>query len=65
MSVRPKKIRVTSLTRNYVKSLEVALVRAAMEHGHKWGCSAARGLDSECTCGWVAVKQLARSIQNA
>lgn len=44
-------------------ALRDALVRAVNKHGHEWGCSGGRGLDSECTCGWVEIKVMAKTYE--
>lgn len=35
-----------------------ALVRAFENHGHEYFCSAARGMESDCHCGWLEVREL-------
>ncbi len=42
--------------------LEKAFLRAYSDHGHRYNCSAARGSESDCTCGWLEVMQLAKSL---
>ena len=42
-----------------VANLRRALLRAVKAHGHDWNCSAARGMEHDCHCGWVEVKKLA------
>ena len=36
-----------------------ALNRAVWEHGHRNDCSAARGMESDCHCGWTEIRKLA------
>jgi hypothetical protein len=45
-----------------IVGLADALVLAVERQGHKWGCSAGRGMERDCTCGWTDVKELAKSI---
>jgi hypothetical protein len=45
-----------------IVELADALVLAVIRQGHKWGCSAGRGMERDCTCGWTEVKELAKSI---
>lgn len=42
-------------------ALRDALQRAFKEHGHKYNCSAARGMERDCTCGWLEVRDLVKS----
>lgn len=37
-----------------------ALILAVEKQGHAWGCSAGRGMERDCTCGWTDVKALAK-----
>lgn len=46
-----------------IKELEKALKRAVEKHGHDFHCSASRGLESECHCGWVEIKAMAKAIK--
>ena len=39
--------------------LQQALVRAVTQHGHHYQCSAVRGMERDCHCGWLEVKALA------
>lgn len=41
------------------KALKAALRRAVKSHGHEYNCSAAHGMERDCTCGWLEVRQLA------
>lgn len=41
-------------------ALRDALKRAVKEHGHKYNCSAARGMERDCHCGWLEVKELVK-----
>lgn len=50
--------------RRRIKKLENALVRAITAHGHDSNCSAARGMERDCHCGWLEVKQMASRISN-
>jgi len=43
-----------------IKALEKALERAVTKHGHDYHCSASRGLESECTCGWTEIKAMVK-----
>lgn len=45
-----------------IVGLADALVLAVTRQGHKWGCSAGRGMERDCTCGWTDLKELAKSI---
>jgi hypothetical protein len=40
-----------------------ALIRAVKNHGHDYNCSAARGMESDCHCGWLEVKQLVKKLE--
>lgn len=42
--------------------LKKALIRAVNAHGHYFHCSAARGVDSDCSCGWVEIQKLVARI---
>lgn len=48
--------------RERIAVLEKALIRACGTNGHTFHCGAARGLESECHCGWVEIKQLVKSL---
>jgi hypothetical protein len=43
--------------------LRQALLRAFDQHGHPYNCSAARGMESECICGWLEVRQLVEQMK--
>lgn len=45
--------------RTTVQELRKALKRAVYNHGHDLHCSAARGMERDCHCGWLEVKTLA------
>lgn len=45
-----------------ITKLRRALKRAASQCGHVYNCSAARGSERDCTCGWAEVKELARNL---
>lgn len=45
--------------------LKKALIRVVKHHGHYYHCSAWRGLESECHCGWIEIKALAKQISPA
>lgn len=47
-----------------VVELENALLRAYSDHGHKYNCSAARGMESDCTCGWLEIRQMVKAINS-
>lgn len=49
--------------REHTKQLERALVHAVNKRGHDDYCSAKRGLDSECHCGWVKIKAMVKEIE--
>lgn len=49
--------------RRELKELKTALLRAVDEHGHKYNCSAARGMESDCHCGWLEVRELAKTLR--
>jgi hypothetical protein len=38
--------------------LEAALSRAVGDHGHDYDCSAVRGMERDCHCGWAEVKKM-------
>lgn len=40
-----------------------ALLRAYDDHGHRYNCSAARGMNSDCTCGWLKVMELVKQMR--
>jgi hypothetical protein len=42
-------------------ALRDALVLAVSLQGNKWGCSAGRGMERDCTCGWTDLKALAKT----
>lgn len=42
--------------------MKKALVRAVDEHGHKWGCSARMGMERDCHCGWLEVREIVKRI---
>ena len=44
-------------------SLKAALIRAFDQHGHRYNCSAARGMERDCTCGWLEVRELVEKIR--
>jgi hypothetical protein len=48
-----------------IKMLKKALVRAFENHGHKYNCSAARGMECDCTCGWLEIREIVQRIQSA
>lgn len=48
--------------RRRIKELERALMRAVDEHGHKWGCSARMGMERDCHCGWLEVREIVKRI---
>ena len=41
----------------------MALKRAVEKHGHDYQCSAVRGMESECHCGWNKVREMAKSFK--
>lgn len=45
-----------------IELLQSALKRAVKQCGHEYNCSAARGSEQDCTCGWTAAKELARNL---
>lgn len=53
-------VTVLQKMRARIKALEKALERAVTKHGHDYHCSAARGLESECHCGWVEIKAMVK-----
>lgn len=55
-------VEVLQRMRKRIKDLEKALVRAVENHGHDFHCSASRGLESECHCGWTKLKAFAKTI---
>lgn len=58
-----KPIEKARLANRYTrKQLEAALVQAVRAHGHDYKCSAARGLESECHCGWTSIRKMADRI---
>jgi hypothetical protein len=58
-----KAINVELELRKQLDTVSKALVRAVNKHGHDFHCSAARGLESECHCGWVEIKNLAKTLE--
>ena len=48
--------------RQRTKDLEKALVRAVTHHGHHYTCSAARGMERDCTCGWLKIREMVKAI---
>lgn len=48
--------------RGKLKQLRKALKRAVEHHGHHYTCSARMGMESDCTCGWTEIRQIARDI---
>ena len=54
--------RATQLALEEVQQLRKALKRAVSQCGHVYNCSAARGSERDCTCGWTAAKELARKL---
>lgn len=46
-----------------IQMLKKALIRAFENHGHKYNCSAARGMERDCTCGWLEVREIVQRIQ--
>jgi len=56
----PRDIEVLQKMRARIKALEKALERAVTKHGHDYHCSASRGLESECTCGWTEIKAMVK-----
>jgi len=46
-----------------IQMLKKALSRAFENHGHKYNCSAARGMERDCTCGWLEVREIVQRIQ--
>lgn len=49
-------------TKIRLPALKKALVRAFESHGHKYNCSAARGMESDCTCGWQEIREMVKQI---
>lgn len=45
-----------------IQELEKALVRAVKDHGHSYNCSAARGMERDCHCGWLEIKEMVKRI---
>jgi len=45
-----------------LQELEAALVRIVTHHGHKYTCSAVRGMERDCTCGWLEIRELVKTI---
>lgn len=39
------------------------LKRAMRQHGHEYNCSAARGSERDCTCGWTDAKAFAEKLK--
>jgi len=58
----PKDVTLQQRNRRRIKELERALMRAVNEHGHKYNCSAARGMERDCHCGWLEVRELVKSF---
>ena len=56
---------VNTRLRAQIADLEKALVRAVTEHGHEWGCSAGRGMERDCHCGWLEVREMVKRIQDS
>ena len=40
------------------QKLKAALKRAVKSHGHDYQCSAVRGMESDCHCGWNEIKRM-------
>lgn len=55
-------VTVLQKMRARIKELEKALVRACELRGHRFHCSASRGVESECDCGWSAIEAMAKKI---
>lgn len=45
-----------------IRRLERALVRAVNKHGHDYQCSAARGMERDCHCGWLEIREMVKRI---
>ena len=41
-----------------IKQLRAALKRAVKSSGHDHNCSAVQGMDSDCHCGWVEIRNM-------
>jgi hypothetical protein len=54
-----EKLRHPPLKGTSVQKLKAALKRAVTSHGHDYHCSAVRGMERDCHCGWLEIKQLA------
>jgi len=59
----PADIEVLQGWRKQLKDLRKALKRAVEHHGHEFTCSARMGMESDCTCGWARIKQMAKEIK--
>lgn len=51
------------MKRPTTQELKVALVRAVEDHGHHYQCSAVRGMERDCHCGWLEVRELVARIK--
>lgn len=45
--------------------LEKALLRAVDSHGHEYNCSSVQGMERDCHCGWLEVKELVAKVRPA
>lgn len=54
---------MTTKSKLALSTIKKALVRAVTNHGHDYFCSAARGMESDCHCGWTKIKALAKSFE--
>jgi len=43
--------------------LEKALVRAVKNHGHEYNCSSSQGMERDCHCSWLEVRELVKKIE--
>jgi hypothetical protein len=53
------------MKRYTLPQIKKALIRAVGSgHGHDYNCSAVQGMERDCHCGWLEIKEMVESFKS-